>query len=57
MFMPMLTKSLRTVGLMTLLSLTPIAVLAEDYKIMMVNTAPDNPQHANVFARSFTGST
>ena len=50
MFMPMLTKSLRTVGLMTLLSLTPIAVLAEDYKIMMVNTAPDNPQHANVFA-------
>lgn len=50
MFTPMLTKSLRTVGLTTLLTFTPIAVVAEEFRIMMVNTATDNPQHTNVFA-------
>lgn len=48
MFTPMFVKSHRNVGLMTLLSLTPIAVVAEDFRIMMVNTATDNPQYTNV---------
>lgn len=50
MFMPMLTKSFRNINFVAAISMTPFAATAEEFQIMMLNSAPDNAQHTNVFA-------
>lgn len=48
--MRMLTKSLQGIGLLAVIGMTPYAANAEEFRIMMLNTATDDAQHTNVFA-------
>lgn len=49
MFMPTLRNSLRNAAIATLMCGTPFEVAAEEFRVMMLNAAPDNAQHINVF--------
>ena len=44
------TKSLRHLGLIGAVCMTPFTATAEEFRIMMLNTATDDAQHTNVFA-------
>ena len=50
MFMLTLIKSLRHLGLITAICMTPFAAIAEEFRVMMLNMATDDAQHTNVFA-------
>ncbi len=47
MLIPM--KLLRNVTITTLMGVTPFSVAAEDFHVMMLNSAADDAQHTNVF--------
>ncbi len=47
MLIPM--KLLRNVAITTLMGVTPFSVAAEDFHVMMLNSAADDAQHTNVF--------
>lgn len=48
--MPTLMIRLRNAAIATLMCATPFAVTAEEFEILMLNAAPDDAQHTNVFA-------
>jgi pseudoazurin len=50
MFTLTLTKPLHRLGLMAAICMTPFAASAEEFRVMMLNTATDDAQHTNVFA-------
>ena len=47
MLIPM--KLLRNVAITTLMGVTPFSVVAEEFHVMMLNSAADDAQHTNVF--------
>ncbi len=47
MLIPM--KLLRNVAITTLMGVTPFSVAAEEFHVMMLNSAADDAQHTNVF--------
>lgn len=47
MLIPM--KLLRNVAIATLMGVTPFSVVAEEFHVMMLNSAADDAQHTNVF--------
>ncbi len=46
--MPMLTKLAHAALLIT--AMTPFAATAEEFRVLMLNAAPDDAQHTNIFA-------
>jgi len=50
MFTLTLTKPLHRFSLFAAICMTPFAATAEEFRVMMLNAATDDAQHANVFA-------
>ncbi|MGC3938939.1 pseudoazurin [Roseobacter sp. EG26] len=50
MFTPMPIRIFRNAALALMVASLPLSVAAEEFEVLMLNAAPDNAQHTNVFA-------